>query len=98
MWHASRPSRKPMKTRLPLFVLKSAALTLLTTFSSLAMAKTSFVYIATQNPEKMGITVAQFDDATGALSAPTMAIETRDPAHFTMSADGRHLYMCNTGT
>lgn len=78
--------------------MKTAALVLLTTFSSLAMAKTSFVYIATQNPEKMGITVAQFDDATGSLSAPAMAIETRDPAHFSMSADGRHLYMCNTGT
>ena len=36
--------------------------------------------------------------ATGTLSAPKMAIETRDPAHFTLSADGRHLYMCNTGT
>jgi 6-phosphogluconolactonase len=87
-----------MKRRLPLFVLKSVALTLLTTFSSLAMAKTAFVYIATQDPEKMGITVARFDDATGSLSAPTLAVETRDPAHFTMSADGRHLYMCNTGT
>jgi 6-phosphogluconolactonase len=62
------------------------------------MSKTSHVFIATQNPEKMGITVAEFDDATGTLSAPRMAIETRDPAHFTLSADGRHLYMCNTGT
>ncbi len=87
-----------MKTRPCLFALQTAALTLLTTFSSLTMAKSSIVYIATQNPEKMGITVARFDDATGTLSAPAMAIETRDPAHFTMSADGRHLYMCNTGT
>jgi 6-phosphogluconolactonase len=62
------------------------------------MAKTSLVYIATQNPEKMGITVAEFDSATGALSAPKMIMETRDPAHFTVSADGQHLYMCNTGT
>ena len=71
---------------------------LLTTLTSLAMAKTSLVYIATQNPEKMGITVAEFDSATGRLSAPKMIMETRDPAHFTVSADGRHLYMCNTGT
>ncbi len=51
------------------------------------MAKTSLLYIATQNPEKMGITVAEFDPATGALSAPKLLIETRDPAHFTLSAD-----------
>lgn len=77
-------------------VLKIAAL--LTTLPSLAMSSTSHVYIATQNPEKMGITLAQFDADTGTLSTPTMAIETRDPAHFTLSADGRHIYMCNTGT
>ena len=63
-----------------------------------AMAKTSLVYIATQNPEKMGITVAEFDSDTGALSAPKLIMETRDPAHFTVSADGGHIYMCNTGT
>jgi 6-phosphogluconolactonase len=62
------------------------------------MAKPSLVYIATQNPDKMGITAAEFDSATGALSAPKMIMETRDPAHFTVTADGRHLYMCNTGT
>ena len=62
------------------------------------MAKTSLIYIATQNPDKMGITVAEFDSATGTLSAPKMVAETRDPAHFTLSADSKHLYMCNTGT
>ena len=62
------------------------------------MAKTSLIYIATQDPQKMGVTVAEFDSATGALSAPKMVIETRDPAHFTLSKDGSHLYMCNTGT
>lgn len=62
-----------------------------------AMAKTSLVYIATQNPEKMGITVAEFDSDTGKLSAPKLILETRDPAHFAVTADGRHLYMCNTG-
>lgn len=78
--------------------MKIAALVLLTTLSSAAMSKTSLVYIATQNPDQMGITLAEFDSATGTLAAPKMAIETRDPAHFTLSADGRHLYMCNTGT
>ena len=62
------------------------------------MAKTSLIYIATQNPDKMGITVAEFDSATGMLSAPKIIAETRDPAHFTLSNDSKHLYMCNTGT
>ena len=78
--------------------LRLAALAALTTVSTFSMARNSMLYIATQNPEKMGITLAHFDDATGKLSAPQMAIETRDPAHFTLSADSRHLYMCNTGT
>ena len=71
---------------------------LLSGTSTIAMAKSTLLYIATQNPEGMGITVAEFDSATGALSTPKMAIETRDPAHFTLSNDGKHLYMCNTGT
>jgi hypothetical protein len=71
---------------------------LLSVTSTLAMAKSSLLYIATQNPDAMGITVAEFDSATGALSAPKMAIETRDPAHFALSNDGKHLYLCNTGT
>ncbi len=66
--------------------------------SSYSMAKPSLVYIATQNPEKMGITVAEFDSDTGKLSTPRLVTETRDPAHFTLSADGKRLYMCNTGT
>jgi len=66
--------------------------------STIAMANTSLLYIATQNPDKMGLTVAEFDSATGVLSEPKMVIETRDPAHFTLSADARHLYMCNSGT
>jgi 6-phosphogluconolactonase len=62
------------------------------------MAKKSLLYIATQDPAKMGITVAEFDSDTGALSPPKLIMETRDPAHFTLSADGKRLYMCNTGT
>jgi len=76
----------------------AAASLLLTTFTTFAMSKTSLLYIATQNPEKMGIAVAEFDPATGKLSAPKMIQETRDPAHFTVTPDGRLLYMCNTGT
>jgi len=74
------------------------ALLVLTTFTTLSMAKTSLLYIATQNPDKMGIATAAFDPVSGALSAPQLIMETRDPSHFTLSADGRHLYMCNSGT
>jgi 6-phosphogluconolactonase len=79
--------------------VRLAALSIvLTTFNPLAMSKTSLLYIATQDPEKMGIVAAEFDSATGKLSAPKLIMETRDPAHFAVTADGRHLYMCNTGT
>jgi 6-phosphogluconolactonase len=80
------------------FAASTTLAILLASVTHIAMAKTSLVYIATQDPAKMGITVAEFDSATGTLSAPKMAIETRDPAHFSLSADGKHLYMCNTGT
>jgi 6-phosphogluconolactonase len=73
-------------------------LVLLTTFSTVAMARNSLLYIATQNPQRPGITVATLDPDSGALSAPRHVIEARDPAHFTLSADGRYLYLCNTGT
>ena len=62
------------------------------------MANNSLLYVATQNPDRMGIAVAEFDANTGTLSAPKLAIETRDPSHFTLSADGSRLYLCNTGT
>ncbi len=78
--------------------LPTKLLALLFNLGSFAMAKPALLYIATQNPEKMGVTVAEFDTKTGVLSAPKMVIETRDPAHFTLSADGSRLYMCNTGT
>ena len=79
--------------------VRYAALTfLLTTFATVTMSKTSLLYIATQDPAKQGITVAEFDSATGKLSAPRFLIETKDASHFAVSADGRHLYMCNSGT
>ena len=66
--------------------------------SSTSMANTNLLYISTQDPAKMGIAVAEFDSETGALSVPHMVIETRDPSHFTLSADGKRLYICNSGT
>jgi 6-phosphogluconolactonase len=64
----------------------------------ISMANNSLLYVATQNPDRMGITIAEFDTSTGTLSTPKLIMETRDPAHFTLSADGSRLYMCNTGT
>jgi 6-phosphogluconolactonase len=63
-----------------------------------SMANNSLLYIATQDPARMGVAVAEFDAQAGVLSAPKLIMETRDPAHFTLSADGSRLYMCNTGT
>jgi 6-phosphogluconolactonase len=62
------------------------------------MADTSLLYVGTQNPDRMGIAVAEFDSDTGVLSQPKLVAETRDPAHFTLSVDRKRLYMCNTGT
>jgi len=75
-----------------------AALAALMTFIQISMAKNSLLYVGSQDPQKMGIAVAEFDPATGALSAPKLIAETRDPAHFTLSADHKRLYLCNTGT
>jgi 6-phosphogluconolactonase len=75
-----------------------AAIIALSSLSSFSMAKTSLLFIGTQDPAKMGIAVAELDTDTGKLSAPRLAIETRDPAHMTLSADGSRLYLCNTGT
>lgn len=76
----------------------AAAILLLLAFSAPSMANKSLLYIATQNPEKMGIAVAELDPANGSLSAPRLIAETRDPAHFTITNDGKHVYLCNSGT
>ncbi len=71
------------------------------TFSGLStpsMADKSLLYIATQDPAKMGIALAEFDSQTGALSAPRLVAETRDPGHFAIAKDGKHLYLGNSGT
>lgn len=91
MCHARNGSRVKPKNAIV------AALSLLL-LANPGMTSTSLLYIATQNPEKMGLTVAEFDTESGALSAPKLVIETRDPAHFALSADHKRLYLCNTGT
>ena len=71
---------------------------LLTAFATSSMAKTETLYITTLDPARMGILVADFDSQTGVLSAPKMVVEADNPSHFTFSADGTHLYVCNSGT
>jgi 6-phosphogluconolactonase len=82
--------------------LRFAAITtlalLLSGAGTIVMAKTSLVYIASQNPDQKGIATAEFNPATGELSAPKMIMETPDPSHFALSPGGTHLYMCNSGT
>jgi 6-phosphogluconolactonase len=66
--------------------------------TQISMANKSLLYIGTQDPGQMGIAVAEFDSGTGALTAPRLIMPARDPAHFTLSAAGNRLYLCNTGT
>ncbi len=87
-----------MKSAPRRFAAQSALALLFASVTTIAMANTSLVYIASQNPDQMGITAAEFDSNTGALSVPKLVIATRDPAHFTLSDDGERLYVCNTGT
>jgi 6-phosphogluconolactonase len=75
----------------------SLAMTLLT-ITGISMANPALLYIATQDPQQMGIAIAGFDTTLGMLSTPRPGIETRDPAHFVLSGDGSYLYLCNTGT
>jgi 6-phosphogluconolactonase len=75
-----------------------AALLFFTCTATISMAKTNLLYIASQDPARMGLNVAEFDSVKGTLSAPRLVVETRDPAHFGLSPDHQHLYLCNTGT
>ncbi len=81
------------------FARASALAVFLTSICTFSMAKTSHVYIATQDAApNMGVLLADFDSDSGTFSTPKLVVQTPDPAHFTISPDGRHLYMCNTGT
>ena len=71
-----------MKSASLRFAAKSVLALLLSSAGTIAMAKTSLLYIATQNPDKMGITVAEFDSATGTLSAPKMVDRDARPRAF----------------
>lgn len=47
------------------------------------------------SPASKGIYVSRLDPATGALSAPTLAAEARNPSFVASTADGRFLYAVN---
>jgi hypothetical protein len=74
--------------------LRFAAITtlalLLSGAGTIVMAKTSLVYIASQNPDQKGIATAEINPATGELSAPKMSMETPDPSQFALSTGGTH--------
>ncbi len=53
----------------------------------------TLVFIGTYaSPASKGIYVSRLDPSTGALSAPTLAAEVRNPSFLAASADGRFLY------
>ncbi|MEO6007840.1 MAG: lactonase family protein [Vicinamibacteraceae bacterium] len=56
----------------------------------------TLVFIGTYtSPASKGIYVSRLDPSTGALSAPVLAAEGRNPSFLAASADGRFLYAIN---
>jgi 6-phosphogluconolactonase len=82
--------------RLPaplLFTVVSALLA-----SSMSAAE-MFVYFGSHSAAPgAGFSLARFDTDTGALTKPKFILEAKEPAFFVLSADGRRLYTCNSGT
>ena len=79
-----------------LFLGLAALLSVLALVVPLAAQSTTagtLVFIGTYaSPASKGIYVARLDPATGALSAPTLAAEIRNPSFLAATADGRFLY------
>jgi len=58
-----------------------------------------FVFFGTHNSgPTRGFCRSTFDSATGVLSKPEFVLAALAPAYFVLSADGKHLYSCNSGT
>jgi 6-phosphogluconolactonase len=56
----------------------------------------TLVFIGTYtSPASQGIYLSRLDPSTGALSAPVLAAEARNPSFLAASADGRFLYAVN---
>src|SRR5437867_8035743 len=61
--------------------------------AGLAADTTNFAYIGTYTSRSSkGIYLSRFDPATGRLTAPELAIETRNPTFLALSPDNRFLY------
>lgn len=83
-----------MKPSIPLLafaVITASAVTL--------SAADTFIYFGSHSTgPNAGFSLAHFDTDTGALSKPEFLLEARAPAFFLITADGQHLYSCNSGT
>jgi 6-phosphogluconolactonase len=73
---------------------------LLATLASCPLqAADTFVYFGSHSSALgAGFSLAHFDTDTGALTKPEFILEAKEPAFFVLSADGSHLYTCNSGT
>ncbi|HZV04421.1 MAG TPA: lactonase family protein [Gemmataceae bacterium] len=61
-----------------------------------ASAADLLVYLGTNSGGAgRGLSVAHFDTETGALTNPTLVVESPAPAYFAIHPDGRHLYAAN---
>jgi 6-phosphogluconolactonase len=62
-------------------------------------AADTFVYFGSHSSAPgAGFSLAHFDTDTGVLTKPEFILEAKEPAFFVLSADGSHLYTCNSGT
>ncbi len=70
-------------------------------YAALFLAATAYaaevtVFVGTYtNAQSKGIYSMQFDEASGKLSAPTLAAESESPSFLTMHPNGRYLYAAN---
>jgi 6-phosphogluconolactonase len=82
----------PHPSRLPRRLAAGAAATLLALTSCMASSHLLFLGTYTAKGTSQGIYSVRLDDATGALSAPTLAAAATDPAWLALSPDRKYLY------
>ncbi|MEO8053494.1 MAG: lactonase family protein [Acidobacteriota bacterium] len=82
--------------RLPLIGQIKGVLYTALLLASAASAAEVTVFVGTYtNAQSKGIYSMQFDEASGKLSAPTLAVESPSPSFLTISSNGRYLYAAN---
>ncbi len=82
--------------RLPLIGQIKGTLYIALLLASAASAAEVTVFVGTYtNAQSKGIYSMQFDEASGKLSAPTLAVESPSPSFLTISSNGRYLYAAN---